>query len=431
MFRCSDNGCIPQIYVCNGIQNCPCSEDELLCDSSYKESLTIFPHTYYNKMLIMLQETMFVPMLDDTNVILHCREDDIDQYIPENKWCVYEHFLGNREPLHCPFAEHLRNCSGEKCEGYFKCPNSYCIPYKYVCDKTWDCPRGYDEQMCNDSNCSGSFRCQNQTVCISLTKVCDGMPDCFVADDEIFCHVLCPQQCFCISSGVACPNARFSKIPSFGEKYEPSILFLNLEGNLLQLNIRSFLYLENLQYLNISNSNINHLCLNRISIFLYMEILSILDVSNNNIFTLPIFCVTGLNNLRILYIQQNPLCSIHSNSFFNLYLLPVLKLNNMHLEYLGNYFYCSEFSNNLQILDLSNNKLHILYSKTFMCLSNLKVLLIYGNKFYRFVSEDVIKNLPLNIYFVEDSVECCKTYGTLCIFINKLPTSCKIRNLSY
>ena len=285
---------------------------------------------------------------------------------------------------HCSFLKnHSKNV---EVQGYFKCPNSYCIPYKYVCDKTWDCPRGYDEQMCNGSNCSGSFRCQNQTVCISLTKVCDGMPDCFVGDDEIFCHVLCPQQCFCISSGVACPNARFSKIPSFGEKYETTILFLNLEGNLLQLNIRSFLYLENLQYLNISNSNINHLCLNRTSIFLYMQILSILDVSNNNIFTLPIFCVTGLNNLRILYIQQNPLCSIHSNSFFNLYLLPVLKLNTMHLEYLGNYFYCSEFSNNLQILDLSNNKLHILYSKTFMCLSNLKVLLIYGNKFYRFVS---------------------------------------------
>ena len=253
MFGCVDNSCIPQIYVCNGIQDCPCFEDELLCESSNEESLKLFPHIYFSNILDISQADFSVILPDDTYNLLHCGNDDYDHYIPHNKWCVYECIDSSREPMYCPFAEHLRNCSEEKCKDYFKCPNSYCIPYKYVCDDVWDCPRGYNEEICRNINCSGSFHCQNQTVCISLTKVCDGLPNCYLSDDEILCKVLCAPECLCVSTGVTCPNAGFSKIPFFGEMYETNILFLNLDGNPLQLDFISFVHLNNLQYLNISN----------------------------------------------------------------------------------------------------------------------------------------------------------------------------------
>ena len=429
MFRCVDNSCIPQIYICNGVQDCPCLEDELLCNGSYKESLNLFPHTYHSKLLTMFQKYSSFFMSDDTYHLVHCRTGDNDHYIPDNKWCVYEYNNSNREPLHCPFAEHLKNCSGEKCIGYFKCPNSYCIPYKYICDNTWDCPRGNDEQICHNIHCSNYFHCQNQTICISLTKVCDGVSDCFLADDEIFCQVLCPSQCLCIGTGVRCPTTGISKIPSFGEKYEHNILFLNLEGNPLQLHVLSFVHLDNLQYLNISNSNINHLCPRKISLFLLLKKLLILDVSKNKIFSLSTMCILGLSRLKLLYIQQNPLKSIYSKSFFDLYSLPVLKLHNMDLNYIGNYFFCSNFNSNLQLLDISRNKLSMITSETFKCLSNLKILLIYGNRFHKFLSEDVIQNLPLIIYHVEHSVECCKVSVAVCTFINQFTVSCNTKDL--
>ena len=71
MFRCVDNSCIPQIYVCNSIQDCPCYEDELMCNSSNEESLKLFPHIYFNKILNMSQVELFVILPDDTYYLLH------------------------------------------------------------------------------------------------------------------------------------------------------------------------------------------------------------------------------------------------------------------------------------------------------------------------------------------------------------------------
>ena len=139
-------------------------------------------------------------------------------------------------------------------------------------------------------------------------------------------------------------------------------------------------------------------------------------------------CVLGISRLKLLYIQQNPLKSIYSKSFFDLYSLPVLKLHNMDLNYIGNYFFCSNFNSSLQLLDISRNKLSMVTSETFMCLSNLKILLIYGNRFHKVLSEDVIQNLPLTIYHVEHSVECCKVSVAICTFINQFIVSCNTKD---
>ena len=99
------------------------------------------------------------------------------------------------------------------------------------------------------------------------------------------------------------------------------------------------------------------------------------------------------------------------------------------MHYLGNSFFCSKFKSDLQILAISKNKLHSVSSKTFKYLHNLKVLLIYENRFDKFLSEDVIKTLPLSIYLVEYSAECCREYVTVCMFLNQHTIPCKIKDI--
>ena len=83
--------------------------------------------------------------------------------------------------------------------GYKGCTiNSYCIPYKRVCDGINDCQDGQDEGFCKNFVCRGMFKCKNQTFCISQVSVCDDVADCPFGDDEQNCEkFLCLRGCDC------------------------------------------------------------------------------------------------------------------------------------------------------------------------------------------------------------------------------------------
>ena len=40
----------------------------------------------------------------------------------------------------CSTGEHLQNCKKFECSNSYKCDESYCISWGYVCDGRWDCP---------------------------------------------------------------------------------------------------------------------------------------------------------------------------------------------------------------------------------------------------------------------------------------------------
>ena len=72
----------------------------------------------------------------------------------------------------------------------FKCPDFYCIPWSYVCDGKWDCPRGIDERNCNSERlCEIMFHCKNSIKCIHLGTICDNVKDCPSGDDEFMCSL--------------------------------------------------------------------------------------------------------------------------------------------------------------------------------------------------------------------------------------------------
>lgn len=71
----------------------------------------------------------------------------------------------------------------DPCPGEFLCSvNGLCVP---TCDGVKDCPNGLDERNCV---CRATFQCQEDSTCISLSRVCDGQPDCLNGSDEEHCQ---------------------------------------------------------------------------------------------------------------------------------------------------------------------------------------------------------------------------------------------------
>ena len=68
--------------------------------------------------------------------------------------CVYDlDVFGHLK--YCRTGGHLANCESHHCGTLFKCPNSYCLPLKRVCDSHIDCPDGADEENCDNLYCPG------------------------------------------------------------------------------------------------------------------------------------------------------------------------------------------------------------------------------------------------------------------------------------
>ena len=100
----------------------------------------------------------------------------------------------------------------------FKCQDSYCVPWIYVCDGKWDCPEGDDEHsnpVCgNNVKCVNMYKCKHRhIICIQLGNICDNESNCPIGDDEMLCQLVnqaCPALCQCLSLAVRCANFNFN-----------------------------------------------------------------------------------------------------------------------------------------------------------------------------------------------------------------------------
>ena len=94
---------------------------------------------------------------------------------------------------------------------HFKCPDFYCVLWKFVCNGKWECPGGTDELKmdCPKTTCPGMLRCRNSSICISRENICDKDNDCPSKDDEQFCTnniLYCPRNCSCLFYSLSCKN---------------------------------------------------------------------------------------------------------------------------------------------------------------------------------------------------------------------------------
>ena len=171
--------------------------------------------------------------------------------------CIYR--LNQLEHLiPCRTGNHLENCKDFECNGKFKCPGYYCLPWIYVNDGKWDCPDGSDENVYHSNNCSLLFKCKMSSVCLALIDLCDGFNDCQMKDDELLCDlsfIQCPEKCQCLLYAIQC-----QLVLMLDHLYPLPFLSVQLSQSNITTWSKIFVKFRESLFLNISDNYIEFLC---------------------------------------------------------------------------------------------------------------------------------------------------------------------------
>ncbi len=291
----------------------------------------------------------------------------------------------------CRTGEHLQECKPHQCNVMFKCVNSYCIPWKYVCDGKWDCHFGTDESaghQCGPKrNCSELFKCRGHQMCIHLNKICDTRYDCPVGDDESHCSLhksSCPNQCECLSYSIICSQVSFvfKDIKTFS--LYNMILFVHSDVP----NIKVF-QLELVFSFSMIFSNVTDLCGSDV----FDKGVKLVDFRFNKIATLARDCFHKSKTVVVLHLAHNMLVDIFQDTFLDL------------LE--------------LKILNLSSNPLTTLSDKAFVNLKNLKMLSLLNMSNFK-SNDDIFTNVNFSMLQAGSYQMCCLVHHVAQCSLTKL-----------
>lgn len=364
-FQCYFGNCIPLTAVCDRHQDCPGKfhedEQESFCSRIATRSITSTVRS-----TIVCQSGQII---DASNRCIY----DFDQY-------GYQ--------IGCRDVSHLRNCEDFKCSrDYVKCPNSYCIPPRYICDGKRDCVGGEDEARCEKFTCPGQYKCMNHTSCILLQQLCDSVRHCHFGDDEWFCDLTCPIGCECIGLYANCARGKFDSLP---QNLTKGIRKLDLSHNQLgptmaRVDFRPHFYLIELI---LQNNGIEIL---KASKFSGLKNLQLLDLRYNRLTVIESAAFSGLIKVNTLRLEGNPNISvIHPNAFSGLTELPSLNISHTKVRELkAKSFYGLE---RLQRLVFAHNSLESIETGCFIGLNSTTSLDLTGNEI-KFFKKDMFAGL--------------------------------------
>ncbi len=284
--------------------------------------------------------------------------------------CVYQ--LGETNHLvPCRDGNHLETCTKFECNMMLKCDQYYCIPWEYVCDNKWDCPRGTDEGIVCDkiqSTCKNMYKCKNTSnTCIHVGNTCDDNFNCPLKDDEYLCelkHITCPNDCSCLLFALVCDGANFTSLP--GRYPQIFVAFRNVTIQLTQI-VEHFHDFSNLEFI---DTDLTDICQLQVYSQIYRMVIThniigvvnerclsdpmglvILVLSHNHIFALERKALINLVNLRQLDLSFNNLTSFSSTSIVGTEVLEILSLQENKIT--------SIYLNNLVIRDLQVTSFHL------------------------------------------------------------------------
>ena len=352
VFCCASGTCIPQSWVNDLVPNCPV----------YRINRTMFED---EPILMDITSTGYVGDVCDNTHNLPCHPGH-PQCFHLSALCIYDLDLYGHLK-NCRNGAHLAGCGSHSCADMFKCPYSYCLPLRKVCDGHNDCPYGEDEEFCSENGieCPGSFHCLIN-VCVGQSEVCDGKPDCPVlGDDEYFCEgSICPKDCTCLWNVVLCINSNVQTVKAAQVKY----LNIKQNGEIIP-------QIDNGHKMIILNVSHNSLQFLDQSSFSGVPYVALIDLSSNNITTIKTYSFYLLTNLRSIQLKHNPVTVLAKNSFFSLPRLKSLNIPHNKLRDLGantfiatpnlqlNFPLDSVITFDLQLLSFMNNNTKLTFNQ--------------------------------------------------------------------
>ena len=169
IFTCDDKSYVSLKYLCDGKNDCPgvsaadernCSfvaskvSQTFICSLIHEVNGTKDCDFFINELQKeSTQENISQKMSalnSDLNFTVRCENSklkcsyDAAECYEIAEICLYRLNKYNKLTP-CRFGGNLENCKDFECNRMFKCPDYYCIPWGYVCDGKWDCPKGFDK----------------------------------------------------------------------------------------------------------------------------------------------------------------------------------------------------------------------------------------------------------------------------------------------
>lgn len=414
-FQCYNGNCIPTYAVCDFQIDCPGKfhedEHETICDSIQKSNAVgLHQHKQAapSNTPVVFYPASQVEAHSWTNMF-QCTSGNL---ISRDLRCLYEIDRYGYQ-TGCRDVSHLIDCAIFKCpeKDFVKCQDSYCIPWRYVCDGKWDCLMGDDEVGCARYVCPGQYKCANQSSCILLHQLCDGIRQCPMGDDEWFCDLNCPRGCDCIGQSVNCRGANMTHLPS---NYIPkSVRKLDLSYNQLGPNLSScnFDSYHDLGELILHHNGIEVLIPRK---FHQLRNLYKLDLSHNQIHSVKRGAFAGLRRVTQLLLESNQqLFLLEPEAFLGLSSLQMLNISSSRIQSLKKNTFDGLTS--LRHLLLRSNQIINIEEGAFRTLNSLVGLDMRGNDIQLF-TKNVFSDLKSMRYLSTDSFKFC------CLMNHQIPT---------
>lgn len=415
--RCQDGRCLPRHLFGDGEVDCDtCSENDIQIEMNSTRDPNITDCVF----TCNRTRCVYTHMLN--NGIVDCLgpEGPIDEslgrleptqcfqpgsvHVPYANWAARCFYIKDRygEPIGCRNMNHLNDCDAFVCpEGFYKCPESYCIPSHYLHNSRYDCPLGEDENVNLKIDCPGYFKCATDTMkeicldpdhaeCVSDTgnemclhpdHVCDGEKQCPHGDDELNCNIPCAEGLICLAGVVMASDTSICV---------DDISFIS----------------SDVRYLDLSGVDASRIfpAFSKVR-FSYLDTAKLAGCNISSVETRHNLFGT-FASLRFLDLSRNVIVNITASNVFQF--MPMLTVLNLTLNFRlrnieSNAFRMTQSGLNIEELDLSFTGLQVIDWSVFSVLRKLKILNLRGTPVSVTPTDRVVRVSVLDIRQTRDA----------------------------